>query len=68
MEVLGDNLEFLPIIDGCVDLSNLSDFNRACILSEKKEWLWLSAFVPKFFHEYPIVLFIFRIDPLIDKE
>ena len=56
VEVLGDNLEFLPIIDGCIDLSNISDFNRACILSEKKEWLWLSAFVPKFFHEYPIVL------------
>lgn len=56
VEVLGDNLEFLKITDGYIDLSDISNFNRAYILSEKHEWLWMSIFVPKYFHEYPIVL------------
>lgn len=56
VEVLGDNLEFLHIKDGYLDLSEISDFNRAYIMSERHEWLWISLIVPKFFHEYPILL------------
>ena len=53
---LGDNLEFFPIVDGYIDMSSISDFNRNLILSETKEFIWASITVPKFFHEYPILL------------
>ncbi|MCM1234021.1 MAG: hypothetical protein NC489_28285, partial [Ruminococcus flavefaciens] len=56
IEVLGDNLEFLKLEDGYVDLSNISLFNRRYIESESREYLWMSIVVPKFFHEYPILL------------
>ena len=56
VEVLGDNLEFLRIQDGYVDLSNISEFNRMYIKSELTEWLWMSIIVPKYMHEYPIIL------------
>lgn len=56
IEVIGDNLEFLKIEDGFIDLSNISNFNKSYINSESSEWLWMSIFVPKFFHEYPILL------------
>lgn len=57
VEVLGDNLEFLTIDeDGYIDLSKISNFNRQYIRSELSEYLWMSIIVPKFFHEYPIVL------------
>ena len=55
VEILGDNLEFLEIKDGHIDLSNISDFNRNYINSES-DFIWMSIFVPKFFHEYPILL------------
>lgn len=53
---LGDNLEFCEIHDGYVDLSHLSDFNHDMIVSELYDYLHMSLFVPKFFHEYPIML------------
>lgn len=56
VEVLGDNLEFFDIKDGYVDMSTISKFNKAYISSERKEWLWMTIVVPKFFHEYPIIL------------
>ena len=56
IEVLGDNIEFLKIENGYVDLSNISRFNKIYIESESTEWLWMSIIVPKFFHEYPILL------------
>lgn len=56
IEVLGDNLEFLKIQDGYIDMSHISEFNRQYIKSESTEWLWMSIIVPKFFHEYPILL------------
>lgn len=56
IEVLGDNLEFLKIVDGYVDMNDISDFNKQYIQSEASEWLWMSIIVPKFFHEYPILL------------
>lgn len=56
IEVLGDNLEFLEIKDGYISLNGISEFNKSYIRSETKEWLWLSIMVPKFFHEYPILL------------
>ena len=56
VDVLGDNLEFLPIVDGYIDLSLLSKFNKNYINSETKEFLWLSLFVPKFMFEYPSLL------------
>lgn len=56
VETLGDNLEFLEIKDGYIDISNISNFNKIYIKSESTEWLWMSIIVPKFFHEYPILL------------
>ena len=56
VEMVGDNLEFLKIKDGYVDLTNISKFNKIYIHSELTEWLWMSIVVPKFFHEYPILL------------
>lgn len=56
IEVLGDNIEFLKIEDGYIDLINISLFNTAYIESESTEWLWMSIIVPKFLHEYPIML------------
>jgi len=56
IEVLGDNLEFLKMENGVIDLSDISLFNRTYIESETKEYLWMSIVVPKFFHEYPILL------------
>ena len=52
----GDNLEFCTIKDGVLDLSQISAYNRGLILSEPKEPLQLGIFVPKFLHEYPILL------------
>ncbi len=56
IEVLGDNLEFLSIEDGYIDLSKLSRFNKNYIKSEMTEWLSMSIIVPKYFHEYPVLL------------
>lgn len=52
----GDNLEFCDIKDGYIDLKNLSKYNRALISSEPKHFLWMGIMVPKYFHEYPILL------------
>ncbi len=56
IEVLGDNIEFLKVENGYIDMSTISDFNKIYINSESTEWLWMSIIVPKFFHEYPILL------------
>lgn len=56
IEILGDNLEFLDVKDGSIDLSTISQKNRIYLQSEIHEWMWMSIFVPKFFHEYPILL------------
>ena len=56
IEVLGDNIEFLKSEDGFVDLSGISEFNKRYIESESTQYLWMSIVVPKFFHEYPILL------------
>lgn len=56
IKVLGDNLEFLEIKDGIIDLSNISNFNKNYITQEHNQWIWMSIFVPKFFHEYPVVI------------
>lgn len=56
VDTLGDNLEFLTIEDGIIDLSIISNFNKVYIQSESTEWLWMSVFVPKFLQEYPILL------------
>jgi len=56
IEVLGDNLEFVDVVDGYIDLNNISNINKTYIMSELSEWLWMSIVVPKFFHEYPIML------------
>lgn len=56
IEFIGDNLEFLEIKDGYIDLSGISQHNRIEIQSETTEWLWMSIVIPKFFHEYPILL------------
>ena len=56
VDVMGDNLEFLTIHDGILDLTNISEYNKDLILSETKEYIWMSLIVPKFFNEYPILL------------
>lgn len=56
VDILGDNIEFLKIKDGYIDLSDISKFNKILIESESKEWIWMSIIVPKFFNEYPILL------------
>ena len=56
IDPLGDNLEFLTIEDGYIDLSNISRFNKKLINSERKEYVWMSICVPKFFNEFPILL------------
>lgn len=56
VEVLGDNIEFLKIEDGYIDLHSISRFNRIYIKSEPTEYLWMSIISPKFLHEYPILL------------
>ena len=56
VDVLGDNLEFLTIDDGYIDLNYISKYNKIYIESEATEYLWMSIFVPKFMHEYPILL------------
>lgn len=56
IDVLGDNLEFLKIENGYIDISNISNFNKALIESENEEWLWMSIIIPKFLYEYPIML------------
>lgn len=56
IEVLGDNIEFLPIEEnGYIDLHQLSNFNKSYIRSEYEDWIWMSIFVPKYFFEYPIL-------------
>lgn len=56
IDVMSDNIEFLTIHDGVLDLSNISIANRDLIMSESSEYLWLSLIVPKFMNEYPILL------------
>ena len=57
VDVMGDNLEFLEVdSEGNIDISNISGFNKFLLQSEYKEPLWMSIFVPKFFHEFPIPL------------
>lgn len=56
VDVLGDNIEFLEVKDGYIDISEISAFNKILIESELTEYLWMSIFVPRFFHEFPILL------------
>ncbi|MBO4735418.1 MAG: hypothetical protein J5614_03390, partial [Paludibacteraceae bacterium] len=55
-DTLGDNLEFLPIVNGEIDFYKMSDYNKNLIISATTEKLWCSVFVPKYMHEYPILL------------
>lgn len=54
----GDNLEFLDIDleNKCIDLSNISEFNKDIIVSEFEGYLWLTLMIPKFMHEYSQLL------------
>ena len=56
VDPMSDNIEFLHIEDGYIDISNISDANKAIINSEPKEWLILTLIVPKYLHEFPIPL------------
>lgn len=56
VEVIGDNIEFLSVDNGYIDLSNISNFNKIYIDSESTESLNMTLFCPKFLHEYPILL------------
>lgn len=56
IDPMGDNLEFLEVKDGVIDISNISEYNKDLILSEYREYLWMTIMVPKFMHEFPIPL------------
>lgn len=56
VDVMGDNIEFVKIKDGIMDLSNISLFNKILIESENVMPVWMSVIIPKYFHEYPIML------------
>lgn len=56
IDAMGDNLEFLTVENGVIDLSNISKSNKLIINSEYREYIWMTIFVPKFFHEFPIPL------------
>lgn len=56
VEFQGDNLEFFKVEDGYIDMTKISQSNKIYIHSETTEWLWMSVIVPKFLHEYPILL------------
>ena len=65
--LLGYNLEFVNIKDGIIDCTNFSKKNKDLIYSEVNGKFWLSLFVPKNFHEYPIMLltdFIYQTAPM----
>lgn len=55
-DVLSNNLEFVKVENNFIDCSSFSDKTKAIIFSERREWLDLSIFVPKNFHEFPILL------------
>lgn len=56
VEILSNNIDFLEIKNGYIDLSNMSNANQIYLESENREWLWLSLSSPKFLHEFPIIL------------
>lgn len=57
VDAMGDNIEFVPVDEnGVLDLSGISNFNKELIISEHREWIWMTVFVPKFLHEFPIPL------------
>ena len=56
IDVMGDNIEFVKCSDGIMDLTNISNFNKILIESETKTPLWMTVIIPKFMHEYPIIL------------
>ena len=57
VDAMGDNIEFVPVDkNGVIDLSEISSFNKELIVSEHREWIWMTVFVPKFLHEFPIPL------------
>lgn len=56
IDVMGDNVEFVKVKDGYFDLTNISNFNKILIESENKTPLWMSVIIPKYMHEYPIIL------------
>jgi len=54
-EVMGDNLEFLTIEDGYIDLSKCSEFNKHLMVTDNQQWIWMTIICPKFMHEFPIL-------------
>jgi len=57
VDVIGENIEFLSVNDNWyINLDNISERNKNIIYSEPREWIYMSIIVPKYFHEYPILL------------
>lgn len=54
-DILGDNLEFLKIEDGYIDLTKCSEYNKHLLITEEDQWIWMTLLVPKFMHEFPIL-------------
>ena len=55
VDPMGDNIEFLTVEDGSIDISKISEFNKGIIQSEYKEWVYMTICVPKFLYEFPIL-------------
>lgn len=55
-DAMSDNIEFLHVKDGYIDISNISEKNKDVIYSDAKEWILITLCVPKWFHEFPIPL------------
>ncbi len=56
VDPMSDNIEFLHVEDGYIDISKISEKNKDIIIADSHEWLLITFCVPKFLHEYPIPL------------
>lgn len=54
VDPMSDNIEFLHVEDGYIDISKISEKNKDIIIADSHEWLVITLCVPKFLHEFPI--------------
>ena len=56
IDPMSDNIEFLHVEDGYVDISKISEKNKDIIIADSHEWILITLCVPKYLHEFPIPL------------
>ena len=56
VDPISDNIEFLAIKDGVIDLANISARSKDVVYSEYREWFSLVLISPKYMREFPIPL------------